>query len=117
MKDAQVIDILYIAFTKIEPHSELFCEKMYGVEGFCLCLCDGGDIRRAWKGLEASEIAPCVLDYNSLGGFVGGFLVVEKWTRDVALIVESAIFFHNLAYIYVGVCMDYFEGFYFFPLF
>lgn len=62
MEDTQVIDVLYVALSKVETNSVFLGGKMQGVEGLCLGFGDGRDIGGAREGVKTCEVATGVLD-------------------------------------------------------
>lgn len=63
----------------------LFRQEMQRIKSLGLRFGDRGNILRSRLGLEASEVASCVLDQNSLGGGIRGGLVVKKRAQDIGL--------------------------------
>jgi len=48
MENAQIIDILHIAFLEIKRDAVFLSQEMQGIEGFSLGLCDGRDTWVSW---------------------------------------------------------------------
>ena len=70
MKDAEVVDVLDIALTKVKTHMKPLCKEVKRVECFGLGFSDGWDVGRSRKGLIPCKGPSGVLDDDSL--FVPG---------------------------------------------
>lgn len=83
VEDAQVVRELHIAFLEIERHRIFLGKEMQRIECFGLGFGNRRDVWGAREALEAGKCAARVLDNETLGGRLGGGLVVQKRTRNV----------------------------------
>lgn len=73
MEDAQIVDILYVAFLELRVDAELLACEVEGVQCLSLGFGDGRDLCAARESAEPNEIATAVLQRYSLGRLVGGW--------------------------------------------
>ena len=104
MKDTEIVDVLYIALTKVKTYMESLCKEVKSVECFGLGFSNGWDVGRSRKGLIPCEGSSGVLDDDSL--FVPGrrgqiiqqraFVVGIGGTAETVRGVSPAMRGHNL---------------------
>ncbi len=86
VENAQVVDILDVALTKVQRHGVLFGRVVQRVQGLGLGFGDGRNIGGPRQAPIPRESAPGVLDDEAFGVGVRCCLEVQQWCRGEWLV-------------------------------
>lgn len=86
MENAEIVDILHIAFLEAQRGAMFLCQKVQSVQCFCLRFGYRRNVGRPRLGEEPRKVSPGILNEDTLGSRCGGWLVIQKRTKRVRLL-------------------------------